>query len=283
MIELSSLADLVQNEEKIWIAAASREISYPSDGNEECYRIEEDSFWFRHRNGIITSVISRFPPGGTIFDVGGGNGFVSLGLQQAGMDAVLVEPGPQGAQNARRRGLENVVCATLEDAGFRPESLPAVGLFDVLEHIDEADSFLKTIHASLVPGGHLYLTVPALRALWSNDDVHAGHFRRYSTSMLARDLTAAGFEVCFCSYFFWFLPIPLFLFRSLPSKFGMRKEPDASVSRKEHSRPTGLSSRILDWCLSREQRRTAAGKRMRTGTSCIAVARKCGGNSPGSA
>jgi SAM-dependent methyltransferase len=274
MIELSSLADLGLNDEQIWVAIDSREISYPSDGNEACFEIEEDSFWFRHRNGIITSVISQFPPDGTIFDVGGGNGFVSLGLQRAELDAVLVEPGPRGAQNARRRGLENVVCSTLEDAGFRPESLPAVGLFDVLEHIDEADAFLKTIHASLIPEGHLYVTVPALRSLWSTDDVHAGHFRRYSTAMLTRDLTAAGFEVCFCSYFFWFLPIPLFLFRSLPSKFGLRKEPDRNVARKEHSRPSGIRSRILDWCLSREQRRIAAGKKMRTGTSCIAVARK---------
>jgi SAM-dependent methyltransferase len=186
----------------------------------------------------------------------------------------LFEPGPQGVQNARRRGLENVVCSTLEDAGFRPESLPAVGLFDVLEHIDEADSFLKTIHASLIPAGHLYLTVPALRALWSNDDDHAGHFRRYSTATLTRDLNAAGFDVCFCSYFFWFLPIPLFLFRSLPSRFGMRKKSGGEVARKEHPRPDGIRSRILDWCLSREQRRIAAGKRMRLGTSCIAVARK---------
>jgi hypothetical protein len=90
MIELSSLADLVLNEEQIWVAPASREISYPSEGNDVCFQIEDDSFWFHHRNRIITSVFSQFPPEGTIFDVGGGNGFVSLGLQQAGLDAVLV-------------------------------------------------------------------------------------------------------------------------------------------------------------------------------------------------
>ena len=40
----------------------------------------------------------RFPPPGTVFDVGGGNGFVTLAIQNAGMDAVLVEPGPEGVR-----------------------------------------------------------------------------------------------------------------------------------------------------------------------------------------
>jgi len=57
--------------------------------------------------------------------------------QDAGLEVVLVEPGSAGAANARRRGIRHVVCAALEDAGFIPASLPAISLFDVVEHMKE--------------------------------------------------------------------------------------------------------------------------------------------------
>ena len=50
----------------------------------------------------------------------------------AGWEVVLVEPEPSGARNAKRRGLENVICGTTHSAGFQNESLPAIGVFDVV-------------------------------------------------------------------------------------------------------------------------------------------------------
>ena len=70
-----------------------------------------------------------------MFDIGGGNGFVSLGVQGAGIETVLVEPGPEGAQNAKNRGLQHVVCASFQNAAFESGKIPAIGVFDVVEHI----------------------------------------------------------------------------------------------------------------------------------------------------
>ena len=123
---------------------------------------------------------------------------------------VLVEPGPTGALNAKDRGVRTVVQSTLEDAGFAPESLPSVGLFDVVELIDNDAEFLRLIYSYLQPHGTLYVTVSAYNFLWSNDDVNAGHFRRYTITKLSSLLTECGFEIEYCSYLFSFLVPPLF-------------------------------------------------------------------------
>ena len=44
----------------IWFSKMNSEISYPEEGNELCYQIEENSFWFKHRNNCIKTVINKF-------------------------------------------------------------------------------------------------------------------------------------------------------------------------------------------------------------------------------
>src|ERR1700693_1226403 len=77
----------------IWRDSAIDAVSYPAEGNEASFRLEENSFWFRHRIKVILSLVRMFPPDDVFFDVGGGNGFVSKALQDDGIRTVLVEPG----------------------------------------------------------------------------------------------------------------------------------------------------------------------------------------------
>jgi 2-polyprenyl-3-methyl-5-hydroxy-6-metoxy-1,4-benzoquinol methylase len=164
--------NLTQNEEGLWVSRDRRVVSYPEGGNESYFAVEERSFWFKHRNNVIASLVRTFSPGGTVFDIGGGNGFVSMALQENGIDAVVVEPGLQGARNALKRGLRTVIHSSLEDAGFRNESIAAFGLFDVLEHIESDLEFLRTLHRCLQPDGLLYLTAP-----------HTMHYGRLTMNM----------------------------------------------------------------------------------------------------
>src|SRR5580692_11450254 len=71
-------ANLELGESGIWFSKGNSEVSYPSAGNESCFEIEGHSFWFQHRNRCINTLVRGFPPAGAIFDLGGGNGFVSL-------------------------------------------------------------------------------------------------------------------------------------------------------------------------------------------------------------
>src|SRR5262249_54522062 len=153
------------SEEGIWISNTHREVSFPKEGHDFCLQVEEQSFWFGHRNRCLIEVLKNYPPGGMVFDIGAGNGFWVLGLKRRGFDTAVVEPGIEGARNARSRGLDPVICSTLEGAGFALRSIPAIGLFDVLEHIEYDTQFLIRIKSLLVKGGRLYLTVPAYQSL----------------------------------------------------------------------------------------------------------------------
>lgn len=283
MISIPSIAPkLRRNREGIWISASAGRVSYPEHGHDACYAVEEKSFWFEHRNRCILSVMMAFPPEGAVFDIGGGNGFVSLALGRAGFDAVLVEPGPRGASHAKARGLETVIRATTESAGFRPGSLPAVGLFDVIEHIRDDAAFLKSIRNLMAEGGRVYMTAPAYPGLWSDEDKAAGHFRRYSLKELEAAAVNAGFEVEFSSHIFRFLAIPIALFRSLPYKLGLSGPGGKSLSQKDvqrdHVAGTGILKNATEFLLRSEPARLEAKKPMGFGGSCLVVAKKRAGH-----
>lgn len=205
-----------------------------------------------------------------LFDIGGGNGFVAAAFQAAGYPVVLIEPGEDGVRHAQARGVRHIVHATFNESSFRPDSLPAACFFDVLEHIEDEQGFLGGLHRCLIPSGRIYLTVPAGRWLWSDDDVQAGHFRRYTRRTLASSLAQSGFKALFISKLFSVLPLPLFLCRAVPSLGGRLLLPRNGYSGLHRPRARGLLDRVWDW----EQSRIKRGKAIIWGTSCVAVAEK---------
>lgn len=274
-VDIGAIAtNLERGPDGIWVARSRQQISYPQEGNDNCLALEADSFWFEHRSQCIQGLMQRYPPPGVVFDIGGGNGYVAIGLQRAGIPVALVEPGQQGVQNAQRRGVTLLVCAALEDAGFLPGSLPAVGLFDVLEHIQADQHFLSSIRDLLAPGGRVYLTVPAFQALWSADDDYAGHHRRYHLAGLRRVLTESGFKVLYNTYLFFMLPLPIFLVRSLPSRLGLRKQNAWDQYQQEHQSQPGLTGKLLNRLLDWELQSIRAGHRIPIGGSCLVAAEK---------
>ena len=213
-VDLAAFTDALQHHpDGVWRGRATEPVSYPEAGNSACFEIEDSSFWFAHRNACLLALLRQFPTAGPLFDIGGGNGFVAAAIQSVGVPVVLVEPGSDGVRGGQARGLRNVVHAMLNEARFRDGSLPAIGFFDVLEHIDDEQAFLREIRRCLAPGGRIYLSVRAGRWLWSDDDVQAGHFRRYTCPILREALDRAGFRPLVVSKMFFPLPLPLFLCR----------------------------------------------------------------------
>lgn len=238
--------------------------------------VEDSSFWFQHRNNCILALIRKYPPRGEIFDIGAGNGYVAQGISDAGFSSVVVEPGPCGARAAKERGLKHVVCASLADAGFRQGSLPAVGLFDVVEHIEDDTLFMRDIYAVLADSGRVYATVPAYSWLWSAEDIIAGHYRRYTAGSIESLLTAAGFEIDYLTYIFRILPVPIFLLRALPSRFGFANFGSQDVERikRDHEAGGGLTHRLIEKLLRSEPKIIEQAKVMKFGGSCLISATK---------
>ena len=275
-IDLEKIAlNIIKGENGIYQSSKESSISYPESGNDDCMQIEEDSFWFKHRNNIIAESVMNFNGDRTFFDIGGGNGFVSKRIQQEGKNVVLVEPGNQGAINAKQRGVENVVCSTLEDAGFQKKSIDSVGLFDVVEHIEDDLKFMQNINDFLKEEGYVYITVPAHKILWSKEDDDAGHYRRYTLKTMSQLLENAGFKVEYSTYFFSILPLPIFLFRTIPSKLGLNKNSnDIDKHKKEHSKKEGMLSGAIQKVWDKELRKVKSKKKISFGGSCFIVAKK---------
>lgn len=275
MTGLEQYSTELVEKEGILFAKTQSAISYPEEGNENYFQIEENSFWFSHRNNCIISAVKKYSPDKFFFDIGGGNGYVAKGLEESGIKTVLVEPGLQGCINAKKRNLKHVVCSTLEDASFKKNAISAIGLFDVVEHIEDDIRFLASIHSYLEKDGLVFITVPAFNALWSNEDKDAGHYRRYSVRQMEEKLKSVGFAIEYSTYIFSILPLPVFLFRSLPSRLGFNKNSGSVDKHKnEHKKRNGLTEKILNKVWSFELNRIKKGKKIGIGGSCFVIARK---------
>ncbi len=276
MIDLAAISNnLVLQESGIWFARHPGRVSYPERGNAVCFGIEEHSFWYEHRNACIAEVIKRYRPEGPFFDIGGGNGIVGTILQGLGIEVCLVEPGMDGVLNATRRGIACVVRSTFDAAGFRENVLPSAGVFDVLEHVEEEHAFLDALQKVLVPGGKLFITVPACPRLWSANDEHLGHFRRYRLGALTGTLEEKGFSIEYATYLFAPLTVPVFLFRTLPTLLRIgRVEVTPDIKHREHLVGRRWLKRVLGQVQAVERRRIADGHSVPWGTTCLVVATK---------
>ncbi|HEO71870.1 MAG TPA: class I SAM-dependent methyltransferase [Candidatus Hydrogenedentes bacterium] len=270
---LDAIADnLTQDADGVWRPTDRSAVSFPVDGNVRNAKLEEMSFWFRHRSRCIVEAVRTWPPPGWIFDIGGGTGFVSQALVNAGFDTVLVEPDPEAVHVALDRGLTRIVGATFHDAGFKPRSVPAAGLFDVLEHIEDDHAFLGSIGDLLVDEGRLYITVPAYNLLYSNEDTRAGHFRRYTIKSVTGKLRSAGFRIEYATYVFQLLPIPILLFRTIPTRLGIRRHSEFGRIQQEHRAPSRLMGALMTRTFQRELTAIRNKHRCLFGGTCLVVA-----------
>jgi 2-polyprenyl-3-methyl-5-hydroxy-6-metoxy-1,4-benzoquinol methylase len=261
-------------EDEIWVCNTAGDIKYPADGNAYCYELEDSSYWFGHRNDLIISDIKRFPPKGPILDVGGGNGFVTKRMITEGFEASLLEPGMVGATNTKKaRQIPEVICSTFEDANFPPNSLSAVGLFDVLEHIGNDSKFLSALHTALKPNGMLYVTVPAHQYLWSESDNYAQHFRRYNWQM-TKTLIENKFTFRYFTYFFTILAPAIFFLRTLPYRIMTYKQKNLLSGKSEHGLDGGMVVNLISTLLKKELGLIQHGKYLYFGTSCLWVLQK---------
>lgn len=191
---------------------------YPASAFANLRLLEEGSFWFRSRNRIILSALQRFVTGASphYAEVGCGTGFVLAAVERrfpawsvVGFDIhdEAVEFTQNRAPRARVRRAD--IHALPEDSAY-----DAIGVFDVLEHLDDDLAALRALRQVLRARGHVFITVPQHPELWSPYDDAARHRRRYRRAEMRQRLEDAGFEVLFLSSFVSFL-LPALWWRRL--------------------------------------------------------------------
>lgn len=189
-------------------------------------KVEDRHFWFLGRREVILSALRRAVPDlarRRLFDVGCGTGGLLLHFQRSGVVlAGACDVYPESLRVVRRRLQLPLV---LVDLGRQPPLGPGhdlLGLFDVLEHVDDDVAMLRSLRGALDPGGVLVLTVPAHPSLFDEMDEIAFHRRRYTRRTLASALREAGFEVRLLSHFMAPLVPALFALRSVGRRLAPR-------------------------------------------------------------
>lgn len=242
-------------------------------------RVAEDRhFWFRARNDVIATLLRQlepaFPQGYRAIELGCGTGNTLRVLaDECRRGRVFgIDFQREGLQHARQRVGPRVVQADVQRSPFSPSlRFDLIGMFDVLEHVDDDCRVLADIRSWLTDAGMLMLTVPASPALWSAFDVAAHHRRRYTAEELESKLTGAGFRVEYLSPFMVSL-YPLAWIKRRFHSSRIQRDPFAAVI--DDLRIVPVVNGALEWLLSRELRPIAARRRLPFGVSLIAIARR---------
>jgi SAM-dependent methyltransferase len=243
-------------------------ISYTQNGHHLIQKSEDSSFWFDHRAQCILKCLKAYNIK-DILDLGGGNGYLSVFFQNNGVAPFLLEPGIDGVQIAVKQGVKNVIHGTTSSIAIKNNSVSNLGLFDVLEHIQDHEDLLKDLYQCLKPGGKLLITVPTYQFLFSEFDKDVGHFRRYRKSQLIQLLKNKGFKIVYASYLFSFLVLPVFILR----KFYPYIRSAEAKRNYGHAKKNSLVGKLLKPLLRLEVL-SIGNISIPFGTSCLIVARK---------
>lgn len=249
--------------------------SYDPEYFAPLFAVEDRHFWFRGRNPLLARIVRRlaaeFGPGYRVLEAGCGTGSVLRLLEQACMDGSVLgmDLFREGLDFARQR----VTCGLVQGDIHHPPfavGFQVIGLFDVLEHLEDDLGVLRDLRAMLAPRGALVLTVPAGKKLWSYFDEASHHVRRYERAELQARLEASGFRVEYLSAYMLSIYPLVWLNRRLlnraPRNGGDQAEEELRII-------PGINA-ILAGILSLEARLVARGVRLPFGTSLIAVARR---------
>ena len=203
-----------------------RHISSPAPVNldDSWYELATlDHFWIQRRFEVLTRLASQpIQNANAIAEVGCGQGLLQRQLEDRYRVAVSGFDLNQEALKRTASRNSAVFCYNVLER--KPEykaRFDVILLFDVLEHLEDEDEFVKGVQFHLAPKGKLIINVPAFQVFFSNYDRAVGHVRRYDVRALRGVSARNGMFMRQWSY--WGLPlIPLVALRKIwtPQKNG---------------------------------------------------------------
>lgn len=187
--------------------------------------------WEDARARFITDLVGSYFPQETgsvrLLDFGCGDGFVGRNLirryssiRVVGVDSEIHQLNLVGGHDHELPEIEYF--EKLEDYRAENGSLDGALLLDVLEHIDDDESFLQWFLTNRLfsEQAKFVITCPAFGKLFSNHDILLHHFRRYSLSELRAKVEHAGGGILESGYIF-FIPLALRIVEVLLEKTGI--------------------------------------------------------------
>src|SRR5437763_382566 len=154
----------------------------PLTGERTAPDVPSENYWFR-RHEAAYGLALRWA-GGTVLDVGSGEGYGSSMLSGSAR-VVAMELDPDAAAHSARRypnirGLRADACRL----PFRPSSVHTVLAMQVLEHLRCPERFVEEARAVVEPGGALVLSTPNRETFSPRGTVNPFHTHEYTASEL---------------------------------------------------------------------------------------------------
>lgn len=148
-------------------------------------------------------------PKGSVVDVGCGRGLMLLDLAEHGWKTYGLEHSLVSSERVRASGrVEVIIGKPLEEAGFHENSLDAITLWHVLEHLKQPQRTLEAAFKLLKPGGIAIVEVPQWHSwqelLWPKRWPYLEaprHLYQFSRPFLLQMASKIGFEIEACSTF----------------------------------------------------------------------------------
>ena len=228
---------------------------------DEIYALEDRHWWFRGRRAVIRGLLEHAQPPhpGRVLDAGCGTGRNVVEYADLGQ-VTGIEPSPAAVDYCRRRGLDNVVEASVESLPFEDGSFDLIFASDVLEHLDDHVVGMRELRRVVADGGWFIATVPAYQWLWSSHDDSHHHRLRFTRPQLLEGARAAGWRPVFATYFNTILLPPIAAVRAF------RRNGSGSES-SDYDLAPPLLDKILGAPMQAEARAIARGVRLPAGVS----------------
>ena len=195
--------------------------------------LQFNHWWFKGRARIIDRFLKKSinKENNTILDVGSGFGALIPTLKKYG-EVECVEPFVDSKETLIALGA-NEIYNSKEFPEVHPQKpYNLVSFFDVVEHIEDDELFLKGVHDNVLDeDGKIIITVPAYNWLWTHHDDEHKHYRRYTRKMLVDVVKKAGYKNIRVNYFMTIL-FPLAVVSRLVQKFLNSKASDLKPMNK---------------------------------------------------
>ncbi|OQY88240.1 MAG: hypothetical protein B6D38_10540 [Anaerolineae bacterium UTCFX1] len=236
------------------------------------FQVEDKHWWYRGMGAIMRALLNQRYESGTRLNIldagcGSGGGISNLLTDYGSVTGVDIEP--IALAYCQKRSLSQIARASVIRLPFANAQFDIVASFDVLYERAVADdlSALCEFMRVLVPGGRLFLRLPAYDWLRGQHDRTTHARKRYAREEVKRLLTQSGFIVERLSFANMFL-FPIAALKRLSERLFF-----APGARSDLELNAGSLNGVLRTVLTSEAP-FVAGAGLPFGLSIVAVGRK---------
>ena len=186
--------------------------------------------WELSRFDSLYKEIKKYYKEGDFLDIGCGDSFFDLKLLETDLNInkmigidIFLDKCKSGKRYSTLNSYEKL----------KGKKFDTILMFDVLEHIEDDDKFIKDNLSKLIKdNSRIIMTIPAHQYLYSKHDEDLKHFRRYNKKMIRELCKNNHFKIVNYHYFYFSLYLYRLIFRNSNNEINDWKNSEKSFKTK---------------------------------------------------